>query len=232
MAKIVSPVWSSIRGSIAGTTYLTTSSGQIIARQRTRPVNTPSNYRTYIWDAMITRAAQWNAITGIQRGDWETWAIANGFHSGRQAFIAGTGFMQFVTNTGLAGAVTGLFDSRPETNNSPSCTILPTAPVIAGTDAVAVKVQNNGPQRVMCYYDLSPGMSPARTFWKGPWDTSKSKANTIASGITTITEFSGLQLGARYFIRVRACLDDVTVGLRGNRCQKQLQTTSIAVHVP
>jgi hypothetical protein len=232
MAKIVSPVWSSARGSICGITYLTTSSGQIIARQRTRPVETPSNFRTWIKSAMQQRAAHWNSLSALQRANWDLFAIVNGFQTGRLAYLAGTVFMQFVTNTGLAGAVTGLRDDAPDTNNFPQCSISTTTPVIANNDSVAVKITNSGPQRVMQYIEVSPGFNAARNFYKGPWDTSRSFAGTLASGVSALVEFHGLNPGERYFIKARIATDDVTVGLRGNTLQAAMYTNSIAIHVP
>lgn len=229
MAKIVSPVWSSARGSIAGTTYLTTASGQIIARQRTRPVNTPTYYRTLIKDAMISRAAQWNAITQVQRDQWDVYAAANGLGSGRRAFMAGTLLSQYCYLTGLAGAtVISIYDPRPETNFAPNCavsTVLPTGP---GNTAIAVKVSNTGPQRALLLIEVSPNLNPARTYWKGPWDESKTQVVAQLSGVTTTYQINALSLGQRYFVRVRAQTNDTSAGLRGNRNQAALIVNQIA----
>lgn len=230
MAKIVSPVWSSARGSIAGTTYLTTASGQIIARQRTRPVNTPSVFRTWIKDAMIWRAAQWNAITQSARDQWDIYAAANGFTSGRVAFMSGTVFAAFCLLTNLAGAaVISVFDSKPETNGKPNCTVSPGIQSGAGTTSVAVKVANNGALRALLYIEVSPGLNPARTYWKGPWDTTRSQCVVLLSGVTTTYQITGLTVAERYFIKVRALTNDLVVGARGNRIQAAMIINQIAV---
>lgn len=232
MAKITSPVWSHISGSICGTTYLTTSAGQIIGRQRTVPVDTPTNFKTYIRNAMSTRASHWNALTSGQRAGWDAWAIANGIASGREAYMSGTTFMQFVDNTTLAGVMTGLRDDAPDTNNSVQVVVSPAAPVTPSPGAIAVKIRNTGPMRVYAYVEISPGMNPARNYYKGPWVTAQSKAFSIASGVTPVTDFIGLTVGLKYFSRVRCVTADVTPGLRGNRVGALYYTNMIAVLVP
>lgn len=229
MAKIVSHVWSSARGSIAGITYLTTAAGQIIARQRTRPVNTPTYYRTLIKDSMISRAAQWNAITQVQREQWDVYAAANGMRSGRYAFLSGTMLAQYCYLTGLAGAtVISIYDPRPETNFAPNCAVTTVLPTGALNIAVAVKVTNSGPQRALLLIEVSPNLNPARTYWKGPWDVSKTQVVALLSGVTTTYQMNGLSVGQRYFIRVRAQTNDTAVGLRGNRNQAPLIVNQLA----
>lgn len=232
MARIVSPVWSSARGSICGTTYLTTASGQIIARQRTRPTQTPTNYRTYIKNAMQMRATHWNALTVAQRSAWDVWAMAQGLPTGRQAYLQGTVLPQFILNAGLIVGLTGLRDDAPDTNFHPNVQCGATSPVAAGTDAVAFKVQNNGGQRVVYLLELSPGLNPARNYWKGPWNTTRSLSATVNSGVTAVVEFPLLNVGEKYFVRCRVFTCDVTLGLRGNVVQAVVYANSIAVHVP
>lgn len=232
MAKIISPVWSRISGSIAGTTYFTTAAGQIIGRQRTMPVNSPTNFKNYIRNALQTRAAHWTALSAAQRTAWLNWALANGWTNGRLPYMSGTVLLQFIDNTGLAGAVTGLSDNAPDTNNTPQVTVVPTAPAAAGTDAVAVKIRNEGPQRIYAYVEISPQFSPARMYWKGPWVPTMAKAFSINSGVTPITEFAGLVVGMKYFMRVRVVTADATAGLRGNRVNAPTIISAVAVHVP
>jgi len=232
MAKIVSPVWSHISGSIAGTTYLTTAAGQIIGRQRTVPVNTPSTFKTAIKNALQTRAAHWNALTTAQRTGWDVWAQANGYPDGRTPYMSGTVFIQFLSNIGIAGVITGLFDDRPDTNNIPQCNISPTPPVTPSPGAIAVKISNVGPQRVYAYVEISAGFNAARRSYKGPYNWNMAKAFSIASGVSPVTDFVGLVAGLRYFVRVRVCTADTVALLKGNRVAALMYTDSIAILVP
>lgn len=230
MAKIVSQVWASARGSIGGTTYFTTPAGAIIARSRNIPVQSPSNLRTDVQGAMITRAAQWNAMTAAQRLAWDTFAQAKHLVSGRDAFLAGTVFIQYVINAGFAAPT--MQDNAPDNLLDPGCSVTASTPTAAGTDAVAVKVINAGSARVFILYNVSTGLNPARSFWKGPWDNARTKAISLASGVSVVSEFAGCTVGLRYFIRTRICTNDVGVGLRGAKMQSAVITNSLAIHVP
>lgn len=230
MAKVVSHLFASMRGSIGGITYLTTPAGAIIARMRNIPVQAASNPRTWIKGAMITRAAQWSAITEAQRTAWDVYAAAKGLISGRDAFMAGTIFVQYIINSALAAPV--VTDNAPDNLLDPGCSIVPGTPTAAGTDAVAVKVTNAGGANVLVLMEVSTGLNAARHFWKGPWDPARTKVTTLISGISTTYEFAGCNVGQRYFIRTAICTNSVVVGLRGNKLQTPVITNSLAIHVP
>lgn len=230
MAKVVSHLFSSMRGSVGGITYLTTPAGAIIARMRNIPVQAPSNLRTDIKGAMITRAAQWNAITDAQRAAWDTFAAAKGLISGRDAFLAGTVFLQYVINAGFA--VPTMQDGAPDNLQDPGVSITVGVPITAATDAVAVKITNAGGARCFVLFNISTGLNSARHFWQGPWNPLSTKASSINSGVTQTIEFAGLNVGQRYFVRTAICTNDTTVGLRGAKLQKPVITNSLAIHIP
>jgi hypothetical protein len=219
-----------MRGSIGGITYLTTPANAIIARMRNIPVQAPSNLRTDIKGAMITRAAQWNAMSIAQRAAWDVYAAAKGLISGRDAFLAGTIFFQYMINAGFA--LPTIQDNAPDNLQDCGCSVTPGVPTAAGTDAVGVKVTNAGGARVFCLFNISTGLNPARSFWKGPWNPAFTKASSLASGISTTFEFPGLTVGLRYFIRTSIGTNDLTVGLRGAKLQQPVITNTIAIHVP
>jgi hypothetical protein len=200
---------------------------------RNIPVQAPSNLRTCIKGAMISRAAQWNAMTQVQRTAWDVYAAAKGLISGRDAFLAGTVFIQFISNAGFLFPLAIVpQDNAPENLLDPGVAITVGVPAGAGTDAVAVKCQNAGGASVVILFDISVGLNPARSFWKGPWNPATTMAKTVASGVTTTFEFPGLIVGLRYFIRTRACTNSVAIGTRGNKLQAAVITNSLAIHVP
>jgi len=97
MAKIISPVWSQIRGSIAGTTYFNSPSGAIIGRARVRPVNPNSTPQNAIRSAFQTAISTWGNILSPEiRHGWDAWARTVFYTgpygtynpSGRQMYIA------------------------------------------------------------------------------------------------------------------------------------------------
>lgn len=218
MAKIVSPVWSIIRGSIAGTTYLTTSSGMIIGRQRTMPVNPRTGFQTRIRDGLAKAVTEWHDLTTLNRDQWNAWAVADPQYStGRQAFIAGQSFYNYVENLGVLplGATKYLY--MPEFAGHPSITAIDIAPSVS--PGVAWDVTNNSPQDVMILMELSPMFEETRNFWNGPWDLSqghKIALLTASGGHTTLEWTTAIVLNKKYFVRIRGISADVTAGSRGN----------------
>lgn len=208
MAKIVSPVWSSIRGSIAGTTYLTTPSGQIIARQRTRPVQAPSIHRTAIKDAMIQAVSEWTAKTTAEKAAWDTWAAANGPGSGRQQYIAGQAVIDFILNLGLNAPTVVTTDlAAPQFSGHPSFVLAPTNFSTPAETGIAVQIKNTSGRDCWYLIEVSPTLSNARNFWKGPWDPTLTQAKHIAKTLTATVNIQVALAGDRYFVRVRAVTD-------------------------
>lgn len=204
MARIVSPVWSEARGSIAGTTYLTTPTGQIIARQRTRPVDQPTNPRTHIRNTMITLASAWRELTDQQRGDWDVWAGGHGYSNGRQAFMAGPAVIEYVIRSMLLTPQISRVNTAPNGTKTPSVAVQTLTPVGPGTGLVNIGMDNEGAMDCVCLIEISPPQDPSRNYYKGPWDSSRTTAIVAADASQGSYEFEGLQTDAKYFIRVRA----------------------------
>jgi len=214
MAKIVSHVWSSARGSVAGITYLTTPSGAIIARQRVIPVNAPSPFRTFIKNALTEAVSDWDSLTVAQKAAWNTWAAANGGLKGRQEFVASQSLRNFILGSGIAGVTVILQNLiAPDFAGHPAVTHAAAPFVTPLMTGVAFKNRVTSPQKCIVMLELSPAMSNGRYFWKGPWDTSRSIAFELAAAATVTTTFTGLNAGMRYYCRMRAYTAD-TVSLK------------------
>lgn len=205
MAICVSHLHSSMRGSIAGITYLTTPSGAIIARQRVIPVDAPSPMRTHIKSAMIQAVAAWQALTSAQKTAWQMWAQANGTLSGREEFIAGHALLYFGINSTPAGWVSPV-DSQtaPDFNGHPAIALSSVPFITALQTGVSFQVQNTSPHSVMAIIELSPMLSNGRNYWKGPYDTTVTQASLILTSIKKRYDFQVAAPGMRFFCRVRA----------------------------
>jgi len=203
MAIIVSPVWSSARGSIAGTTYLTTPSGAIIARQRVKPTNPSSPLQTQIRSANAAALSAWNALNDAQRAAWDVYAVTTPYHTGRQAFFAAA-----ILTSYLDGRFGGPFTMPSTAPTKPGLVNLSNmfigAPVAAGT-GISVAVTNNEAEDVELLIEISGGFNPTRHFWKGPWDQSKTVQVTADAGAASITDIISLTKDLRYFVRVAGC---------------------------
>jgi len=206
MAKIVSPVWSSIRGSIAGTTYLTTSSGAIIARQRVKPVNPGSLYQGYARSALASANAYWEAAEEAERQGWDQYAAMVGYTSGRRAFFAGSSLAGYL-NTRFSAVIPQ--DPQPPVvgniiNISDIVVVQPTGPA---EDGLTLNFTNWESEALKVLVQVSPAFNPTRNYWKGPWDASKAVVVDAASLSAGTHDFE-LIVGQKYFFKVRAVTAD------------------------
>lgn len=203
MAKVVSHLHSSMRGSIAGVTYLTTPSGQIIARQRTNPVNPSSTFQGLVRSAFSASVTQWEQLTEKLRQYWDAWAqSAEG--TGRQNFVAGHALLQYMIARNLLSPVPLLEEDAPTVGSVPI--IIPTVVVYTVPPAdprVKISIENLQPVRTAVLCEISPGLRNTRNFWKGPWATMESKGAVLAASVTGTVEFTNLVEGTTYMVRLR-----------------------------
>jgi hypothetical protein len=211
VAKIISPVWSVIRGSIAGTTYFPNQYGQIIGRQRTRPVNPGSTHQNRIRSAFDRAQSEYADLTVPQQEDWDTYAASVPRESGvgvitlkgKQVCIGNYGLALYLDNLGVCsfGAINNL------------------APTIMGMLAISnpqitaptagngfrISCGNDNGHTVFLIAQRSPQTADDRYFWKGPWDSSNPGLQSVVipdAGSDGI-DFANLTLDAPYFCRFR-----------------------------
>lgn len=217
MAKIISPVWSIIRGSIAGTTYLTTPSGMIIGRQRTRPVNPLTKNQEFARGALAQAVNDWGGLTQPERTAWDAYATGSGlFATGRQAMVSGQQVFNYISAQGILPAGATQKKAAPDFAGKPNITAAQDA-LSAGT-GVAVTVTNNSAMEIMVYGVISPMFEQTRNFWNGPWNVDNGiKILQIAGGANATMEFTTTMLTDKiYFVRVHAVSEDDTANLQGN----------------
>ena len=205
MAKIVSPVWSSIRGSICGTTYLTTPAGAIIGRQRVKPVNRRSTYQSQVRSGMSAASAQWRAILQAVRDDWSNYALTAGYRSGREAFFAAWGMAEYLNTRFEAGitltAVAPLVPSKLSLYN------VAVGPPAAPGTGLNVSFDSGDSEDALAFICVSPPFAPSRNSWQGPWDQSKSSILAAASPGPWNKDID-LTVDMKYFVRVILIEDD------------------------
>lgn len=211
MATIVSSPWSIIRGSIAGTTYLSGPGHPIIARQRVAPVQPVTNPRTKIKASMATAVAKWDSLTDEVRGEWEAYAQTVTFvgptgsysPSGRQLAIGQYIATQYIDD-----------NAHP---SSPLVATMADAPVNAGQLATpditisdpstgtgfTVACKNQDLETMTFYVTRSLAQSPSRNYYKGPWVPQLSQSDEAVFGASASFDFSAPYDGAVVFIRVR-----------------------------
>lgn len=206
MAIIVSPVWSSARGSIAGTTYLTTPSGAIIARQRVKPSNPSSPYQTLIRSSNAASLAAWQALTSTQRADWDLYAQSTPYHNGREAFFAASNLVNYGNSRFAVGAVVpSTAPALPGLLNISGFSV--GAPLTVGT-GISVNFTNYEAEDLFGLCVISAGFNQTRNFWKGPWNQVTAVCEEITSSTSSVIDFMDLTEGLRYFVRFRAFMGD------------------------
>jgi hypothetical protein len=202
MAKIISPVWSSVRGSIAGTTYLTTASGQIIARQRTRPTQPDSPNQNLAREALSMAAADWNNLTEVLRQAWNVAAVTFG-ETGRHLWIGGRSLLQYIGIRNLLATPIVFLTDAPTIGSRPSFNAVQSTPALPTSNTIEVTINNLQKVRTVYLIDVSPPFTQTRNFWKGPWATSQSVSILTASLGSQKAEIPNLVAGAWYMVRIR-----------------------------
>jgi hypothetical protein len=185
-----------------------------VMRARVAPVDPSSNLQALIRSAMASATAVWQQLIQPVRDAWELWASTIVFQGplgpyhvpGRILFTSARAFQQYLDERDLATIT--YVTSFPTT---PGLVKLGTVKTVDGTLAetsVAVKVINSDDDDAAVYVEISPALPQTRNFWKGPWDTENADCDIIASGASQTFEFTGLEAGQRYFIRVKAVTND------------------------
>lgn len=200
MAKVVSHIASSIRGSIAGITYLTTPSGAIVARQRVIPVNPSTGNQQKIRSALANVSFQWTTLTAAEREAWDNAAGVSTMLLGRSIIKPGNGRSLF-TATGsfvnylyAQGKIATVFDGvAPNTTGLPPMQItgLPYGGP-TGSTGISFNVLNTHEGRSLkVFVWTGVQVNDSRGYYQGPW-----RPATIQSA--DIDEGSGANINVTY----------------------------------
>lgn len=213
MAKIVSHIASSIRGSIAGITYLTTPSGAIIARQRVIPVNPGSTFQTRARQAMGATAVLWTQLTDAQREAWNAAAGTTSFLLGRSFTTPGDGrglFMatgQFVNYMYAQNKLAEPFNGVAPNSTGVPTVILSNVPYegSVGTTGISFKATNTSLARAaQIVYWYGYQVNGSRTYYRGPWQTGQIGIGQVEpeeSTVINITYSPDPLEGQKLFVR-------------------------------
>jgi hypothetical protein len=210
MAKIISPVWSIIRGSIAGTTYLSGPNNSIIARQKTAPVNPQTTPQAYIRDAIKEAAALWKEVmTNSDREKWSVYAATLSLSgplgpytiSGQQAFIQSYSTAVWAQKWG--------FTPVPSVDPPDISGFLDTAGyqiearVNAGT-GVQLNAVNYAGEAVSVIVQVSGPWNESKNFFVGPWDSTAIQGFDLAASTSASFDINTAEDARKYFFRIKA----------------------------
>lgn len=207
MAKIISPVWSKIRGSIAGTTYTANQFAAIVARQRVTPVNPGSQAQVAVRAAFATAVTRWNALSDENRELWDAYAQTLTYPGiggsvtmpGRQVFISNLVKALYLQARGII--LVNPADTAPSTAGFLSMQNLevdvPSAP---GTGFSIGGYFANGEDSYFVA-QRSFKQSPGREYFSGPFFVSTLQGEEVTDPQSVIIDFTGLDDGGIYFVQ-------------------------------
>jgi hypothetical protein len=216
MAKFLSQVYTVIRGSVGGVTYLAGPHHALICRARVAPVNPGSPNQNLIRSFWCFAATGWRSLTAVQRRDWNNYALSVQFQSptgpytvlGRNLFTAYLAVHYYLGNFAIANWVTQTAPTAPGALLSPA--VASDAPLAAPGVGRQLNVTNNNSGKVTFYAEVSPVQSAIRNNYKGPFDSSTIfNIPIVAAGATAALSITGLVTGGTYFARIGA----ITTGI-------------------
>jgi hypothetical protein len=212
--RILSPMASIARGSVAGLTFLANQYHQIVVRQRTAPVN-PKTFNQELMRMCFSNAStQWKGISESDRSKWDDYSQSVKFPgplgdysiTGRNMFMANLSLVYYINSRALDTVVVSL--SPPNVEGVPSWSDLSVdAPTTTGT-GISVHLGNTCGYDMNYFITLSPPQDPSRERYKGPFLSESAVSDEITDSSSDDVDFIGLTLGRRYFVRIKG----VTVG--------------------
>lgn len=216
MARALSQVYTIIRGSVGGLTYLSNQFHQIVIRARTAPVQPNTTLQTAVRSSMTAANNAWLNLTDVQRNAWDQYAtglpwpgpLGSYTVTGRLCMMAMKILREFIETMGYA-VPTGP-DTAPNLlmgfynlSNVKATTFTPVSDT-----GVSVQYTTEAVDDCLVLAELSPPFPVTRMRYKGPWDTSHNQVDTGSAPSSNVIDFGGLNDGAVYFIRLRAVSDD------------------------
>jgi hypothetical protein len=215
VAKAKSHLFSTLRGSIAGVTYLGNSYQAIVARSRTAPVQPNTNAQQQIKLAWANCVAYWNAQTDAVRQKWADYAATLTFSgplgnynvTGRNVFMGTFALVQYI-NYLAPGTLAMTFTAPTTAGFLDVGDIIPAVGQGPGT-GIAISVDGNASEDVIAFTQASIELANSRYFWKGPWLSSQNKVTEVPGSTTTVIEHLGYSGDDKVvFSRIRCITSD------------------------
>jgi len=210
MAKIISPVWSIIRGSIGVTTYSANQYGQIIGKSKIASAQLPSARQTRVNVAFAQAALAWRNLSEANRTAWANYALTVPFTSatgsytvsGRSLFIGTRSWILFLNAQFAAGIP--IVDPPPNLAGRFAVNNVASAPRTVSGIGFLVVINNSTDRDITYQIDIAGPFTQSRNKWNGPWDASRSISGSVAAGSFLLASVDALTLGMFYFWRFRA----------------------------
>lgn len=207
--RILSPLMSIARGSVAGLTFTANQFHQIVVRQKTAPVNPKTTFQEQMRVAFAAASVHWKGLVQSVRDDWSDYAktvdypgpLGSYVVTGRNIFMANAAMILYINARALDTLT--LSTAAPTIPGVPSWSDVSTdAPSVPGT-GFSIHLENISGDDMNYFITISPPQAPSRLRYKGPWDSSSAVSDTVASLAAVSIDFLTLQEGAAYFARIK-----------------------------
>lgn len=224
MAIALSHLFSSMVGSVAGTTYFFNRYASIVLRSRVTPTDPNTAAQQTVRTRMSSAVSDWQALTAANRLSWEVYAAGTPWLNSLGQDVRLTGFSMYLAIRLSAQKInpfmnTALLDTAhctPGMNVHPELSF---SPCVGGTAGFNLDIINPHPtDNMRVGVHLSTAQNTSINFWKGPYDsTAYVSTGSIPAGFGTVIAYKSLVAGKRYFLRVRGW----------NNTQKTLVSTPV-----
>ena len=209
MARLLSPVASIMRGSVAGLTFTANTFHQIVVRQRTSPVQPGTNPQSRIRSAFTAASVLWKDATPTVRAAWDDYAKTL-FYPGPLGPYQVPGRSVFISNLSLCYYLylAGLMVTPPSTEPPTIAGFLSTnfygyvPPTTPGT-GYELNVNNPNDEPVLAICERSWAYELTRQFFKGPFVASTIVAPEVEPSTTETIPFLSLTANRVYFNKCR-----------------------------
>ena len=210
MARALSQVYTIIRGSVGGLTYLANQFHQIVVRARTAPVQPGTVFQTAMKTAFSAAEALWSAASQATLDAWSdsaqtvirTGPLGNYSVKNRQQFLSTLALASYL-NTRFALSIP-VSDDAPSTTGWLKISNFNLAPPGSAGTGFAVNVANDEDHEIIVYVNISPAFNATKNFYKGPWISSRATTFSVASQSSGTEDIINLIAGRVYFIKIRA----------------------------
>lgn len=210
MAKFLSQVYTTIRGSVGGITYTANQFQPLIARARVAPVNPNTSYQSMVRSAFAGAAQMWRNLTDTVREGWNDYAKTCIYEGpmgtytipGRQMFIGNIGNALYQQARGnIVGAVAG---TAPVIPGFFDVTQVADATYVGPGTGIAFTMTYMSAESWIGYGSRSFAFDPSRYRFKGPFLSAKLDFVLSPGAGSIIVEFDFLVAGMIYFSNPRA----------------------------
>lgn len=214
MARALSQVYTQIRGSVGGVTYLANQYHQIVCRARTSPVDPSTTAQNQVRQAFSGAAVDWLAFTDAQRSDWDDYAdsltypnpLGDQSLTGRLVAMGNLAFMRYIYARGET--LTTSLKTAPTTPGFLSLDPLSIGIAGAASTGFTVNVGNPNPEDISAFIWTSRIFNATRNTYKGPWRTNSMTKLDITAASTGNQAFVQGADGDIVFVYIRAIVDD------------------------